>query len=77
MIMTTNYVLHFEYEFEIYYLDMTISNDRVGYESIAVSQRCILVAVRGERGRSRRRETEETLPDVSYNLIPERAAYET
>ena len=38
MIMTTNYVLHFEYEFEIYYLDVTISNDRVGYESIAVSQ---------------------------------------
>ena len=38
MIMTTNYVLHFKYEFEIYYLDVTISNDRVGYESIAVSQ---------------------------------------
>ena len=39
--------------------------------------RCTLVAVRGERGRSRRRETEQTLSEVSFNLIPERAAYET
>ena len=39
--------------------------------------RCTLVAVRGERGRSRRRETEQNLSEVSFNLIPERAAYET
>ena len=36
--------------------------------------RCTLVAIRGERGR-RRKET-DPLSEVSYNLIPERPAYE-
>ena len=36
--------------------------------------RCTLVAIRGERGRQRRRES--PLSDVSFNLVPERDSYE-
>ena len=36
--------------------------------------RCTLVAIRGERGRQRRRES--PLSDISFNLVPERDSYE-
>ena len=39
--------------------------------------RSTLIAVRGERGRRRRKETETPLSEISFNLIPERASYET
>ena len=39
--------------------------------------RCTLIAIRGERGKRRRKETDTPLSEISFNLIPERAAYET
>ena len=39
--------------------------------------RCTLIAIRGERGRRRRKETDLPLSEVSFNLIPEQASYET
>ena len=39
--------------------------------------RSTLIAVRGERGRRRRKETETPLSEISFNLIPKRASYET
>ena len=39
--------------------------------------RCTLIAIRGERGKRRRRDTDAPLSEISFNLIPEQAAYET
>ena len=39
--------------------------------------RCTLIAVRGDRGRNRRRQESVPLSEVSFNLIPEQAAYES
>ena len=37
-----------------------------------------LIAIRGDRGRNRRRQQESVpLSEVSFNLIPEQAAYES
>ena len=36
--------------------------------------RCTLIAIRGERGKKRKES--DTIADVSFNLIPERSAYE-
>ena len=37
-----------------------------------------LIAIRGDRGRNRRRQEESVpLSEVSFNLIPEQAAYES
>ena len=38
--------------------------------------RGILVAIRGQRGRRRRSDTNDSIAEVSFNLIPERSAYE-
>ena len=40
--------------------------------------KCTLIAIRGDRGRNRRRQQESVpLSEVSFNLIPEQAAYES
>ena len=39
--------------------------------------KCTLIAIRGDRGRNRRRQESVPLSKVSFNLIPEQAAYES
>ena len=39
--------------------------------------KCTLFAIRGDRGRNRRKQQSDVLSEVSYNLIPEQAAYES
>ena len=38
--------------------------------------KCTLFAIRGDRGRNRRKQQSDALSEISYNLIPEQAAYE-
>ena len=39
--------------------------------------KCTLIAIRGEHGKNRRNQQSVPLSDVSFNLVPEQAAYES
>ena len=39
--------------------------------------KCTLIAIRGDRGRNRRNQQSVPLSEVSFNLVPEQAAYES